>query len=144
MFTRLLCLYKSFIDLYFNMSLRKNIGLAQFYRFFRATITSTSRPRKRYILSFGIHELFHLIINTNSKLLQKRRLFVLQARRAWMHMLLMQWSFGTFFAKKFILFCMHILFHNHRFTSFQKKMVLCVRWHANQYSSLQLTSSYFI
>ncbi len=49
--------------------------------------------------SFGIHELFHIITNTNSKLLEKKRLFVLLARKVWMHMLLIQWLFGTFFAE---------------------------------------------
>jgi hypothetical protein len=89
MFTRSMCLYKSFIDLYFNMSSRKNIGLAQFCKFVRATTISTFRLGSRYILSFGIHELFHLITNTNSKLLEKRRFFVLPTRKMWMHMLLM-------------------------------------------------------
>jgi hypothetical protein len=72
MFTRSMCLYKSLIGLYLNMPSRKNMGLAQFCRFVRATIIFTSKPRSRYILSFGIHELFHLITNTNSKLLEKR------------------------------------------------------------------------
>ncbi len=58
------------------MPLRKNIGLAQFYEIVRTTTTSTSRPRRRYILSFGIHELFHLITNTNLKLLKKKILCV--------------------------------------------------------------------
>jgi hypothetical protein len=57
------------------MPSRKNMGLAQFYRFVRTTITSTSRPRRRYILSFGIHEPFHLIKNTNSKLMEKKTLY---------------------------------------------------------------------
>ncbi len=70
-----MCLYKSFIDLYLNMPSRKNMGLAQFNGFVGTTTTSTSRLGRKYILSFGIHELFHLITNTNSKLLEKRILY---------------------------------------------------------------------
>ncbi len=50
------------------MSSRKNIGLAQFCEFLRDTITSSSRLKRRYILSYGIDELFHLITNKNFKI----------------------------------------------------------------------------
>jgi hypothetical protein len=56
------------------MPSKKNIGLAQFCKFVRATIISTSKLGRRYILSFGIHELFHLITNTNSKTIGEEKI----------------------------------------------------------------------
>jgi hypothetical protein len=61
------------------------MGLAQFCGFVKTTITFTSMQGRRCILSFGIHELFHLITNTNSKLLEKKKLCVINNKNVDAH-----------------------------------------------------------